>query len=105
MSDVRPKMVLITEKSHAKQMLSASVVANVQSKFYILDNELGTCQDLRDLVDFKVQSGEEFLISKCGNPDKDVAMILVSCNNMNQFSNGNGIILVNLTHKMIMRGM
>lgn len=106
LSEVKPKMVLVTEKTLAKQILSASVVANVQPKFYMLDNELATCYDLRDLVDFKVQTGEEFCVAKCENPETDVAFILVSCqNHQSQYSNGNGLSLINVTHKMIMREM
>lgn len=92
-------MVVVTEKSLAKQILSASVVANVQTKFFILDNELATCYDLKDLVDFKVQTGDEFLVNKCENPDTEIALIFVSS------QNGNGLTLVNVTHKMIMREM
>lgn len=101
LSEVKPKMVLITEKSMGKQILSAAVVANVQSYFFILDNELGTCNDLRDLVDFKVLSGEEFSVEKCADPNTDIALILVDSQN----TYGNGLTLINVTHKMIMRDM
>uniref|UniRef100_A0A336MWB7 CSON006986 protein n=1 Tax=Culicoides sonorensis TaxID=179676 RepID=A0A336MWB7_CULSO len=106
LNEIKPKMVIITEKSLAKQLLSASIVANVPSQFYIQDNSLSTCFELRDLTEFQVQGTEEFKIYKCANPENEVAMILISNHNGNSFNgNGNGLKIVNVTHKMIMRGI
>lgn len=53
-------MILITEPIIGKSIFSAGIVSKVNAEVYILNNDLPTCQELGELINFKVQVTDDF---------------------------------------------